>query len=74
MSTRLKFEESADAAGFDFWYDRELRQWTLAKEGYETAYINPWQFKELDLKWLVNNYITNATKYVRQYGVSGKNK
>jgi hypothetical protein len=61
--TRIrKFKKAAAEAGFNFWYDGQIRLWSLSKEGYTSEHISTFQFREHSPEWLIKNYITNATR------------
>lgn len=52
-----KFVEISLANGFDLWYDRSIRLWTLTKEGCTTEYIPSSCFKTISVDKFVSIYL-----------------
>lgn len=46
MNTKT-FKKIAESKGYEFWYDRNIRLWTLTKDGYETNYYTKYVIDNL---------------------------
>jgi hypothetical protein len=60
------FKAAAVVWGYEFWYDRSLKMWTLTKKGVETEYFDPYILNQMGLAKFVQLYLpsrlTNITR------------
>lgn len=55
-------KRAAAQGGFEFWYDRELRLWTLSREGYQTEYLAPRMLADMSPDKFIEVFILGAVK------------
>lgn len=51
------FKVAAERFGYEFWYDRSLKMWTLTKEGIEAEYFDPYVLKQMGLAKFMQVYL-----------------
>jgi hypothetical protein len=51
------FKAAAVARGYDFWYDRSLKMWSLTKEGVEAEYFDAYILNQMGLAKFVQVYL-----------------
>ena len=51
------FQKAAERFGYELWYDRSLKAWTLTKEGCETEYFDSYMLNHMGLYKFVQVYL-----------------
>jgi hypothetical protein len=51
------FKAAAVARGYEFWYDRSLKMWSLTKEGVEAEYFDTYILNQMGLAKFVQVYL-----------------